>query len=69
VTAAKIAFLRSINKLTLRYDSLFCNGDAKTISKLNNCEVYGLNFTIEKEECIGHVGKRLGKQLLIVHSR
>ena len=60
-------FGRSESKLKLIYESLLCDcDDPKTVTALNNCEIYGPGLTIEKES-IGHVGKRLGKHLRLAH--
>ncbi|KAJ4445231.1 hypothetical protein ANN_07032 [Periplaneta americana] len=42
---------------------MLCDGDAKTYIKLNSVKPYGKNVEIEKEECINHMGKRLGTAL------
>ncbi|KAJ4427104.1 hypothetical protein ANN_24719 [Periplaneta americana] len=46
-----------------RYKTLLSDGDAKTLLKLNEVKPYGQGFTIVKEECVNHVGKRLGTAL------
>ena len=39
------------------------DGDAKTHSTLCKAEPYGAGVPIVKHECVGHVQKRMGKQL------
>ena len=39
------------------------DGDARTFKHLTEKKVYGDDVTIEKEECINHVGKRMGTAL------
>ena len=39
------------------------DGDAKTHSTLCKAEPYGASVPIVKHECVGHVQKRMGKQL------
>ena len=53
-----VLFSRSVNKYNFRYTQLLCDGDNKTVSALNNDEVYG-SITIVKSDCINHVNKRL----------
>ena len=48
------------SKLKLAHESLGCDGDLKTVTVLNDSEIYGPGFTIMKEECVGQVGKCLG---------
>lgn len=56
---------RSVNKNKMRYVVFVGDGDAKTFSALqemnNNTSPY--DFPIVKEECVNHVGKRLGTRL------
>ena len=48
------------SKLKLAHESLVCDGDLKTVTVLNDSEIYGPGFTIMKEESVGQVGKCLG---------
>ncbi|KAJ4442731.1 hypothetical protein ANN_04322 [Periplaneta americana] len=50
----------------LRYTSLLSDGDAKTFNKLCALKPYGPEHKIEKQECVNHVGKRLGTALRTV---
>ena len=53
---------RSVEKLKLRYATMISDGDSKTIKHLNDNKPYG-DVVVEKNECVGHVQKRLGTQL------
>ncbi|KAE8749128.1 hypothetical protein FOCC_FOCC004036 [Frankliniella occidentalis] len=59
VEGAGILWQRSLEKNKMRYTSVLSDGDAKTISHLNELQPYGEDIIIEKEECVNHVGKRL----------
>ena len=54
---------RSVRKNGMRYVKLLSDGDAKTWTRLSEVAPYGKSILIEKEECIIHVQKRLGKGL------
>ena len=60
--AARVLFSRSVNKYNIRYTQLLCDGDSKTVSALNNDEVYG-SIPIVKSDCINHVNKRLYNEI------
>lgn len=51
------------NNQKLQYRTVLSDGDSKTHQELNEKCVYGKDVTIEKEECINHVAKRLGTAL------
>ena len=63
--AAKDIFLRSVEKLGLRYTVFVGDGDSSCFSSVKQkCfEVFGENYIIVKEECVGHIQKRLGSGL------
>lgn len=60
--AALAIWNRSV-KHNMRYTTVLSDGDAKTYQQLVKNSVYGPNVSIEKEECINHVAKRLGTAL------
>ncbi|XP_012945262.1 uncharacterized protein LOC106013609 [Aplysia californica] len=60
--AALSIWSRSILKHQLRYVSMISDGDAKTISELHALDPYP-GTSVQKHECVNHVGKRLGKAL------
>ena len=62
VAAAEILWRRSV-EYKFRYTMVLSYGDAKTFIHLSALKVYGDNVTLEKEECINHVAKRLGTVL------
>ena len=53
---------RSIDVNSLRYTIYIGDGDSKGHRTVSDAKPYG-DITISKEECIGHVSKRLGKGL------
>ena len=57
VEAAKVIFRRSVDQYNLKYTRVLCDGDAKTVTTLNNAKIY--TDTIVKEDCVNHVSKRL----------
>ncbi|KAJ8681703.1 hypothetical protein QAD02_017495 [Eretmocerus hayati] len=61
--AAVIIWSRSEEQHGLRYTKMNSDGDTKTQTKLNEIQPYGPLVYIEKEECINHVHKRMGKGL------
>ncbi|KAL8588578.1 hypothetical protein ACOMHN_059532 [Nucella lapillus] len=63
VEAARVLWRRSVERHKLRYTVMLSDGDAKTFSELCQIKPYGEDVTIEKEECINHVSKRLGTAL------
>lgn len=62
LAAAEILWKRS-EQLGFRYTTMLSDGDSKAFTHLKNINVYGKDVTITKEECINHVGKRLGTAL------
>lgn len=62
VDAIKIMFERSINN-GVKYRNYIGDGDSKTYTGDLNSKPYGDDFLINKEECVGHVQKRMGKRL------
>ena len=54
---------RSVEKLHLRYTTVISDGDSKTHKQLVDLQPYGLDVVIEKNECVGHVEKRMGTRL------
>jgi hypothetical protein len=61
VAAARILCKRSVEKYRLRYRTILCDGDAKTLSTLNNEQVYGPEIELIKKDCVNHVAKRMYK--------
>ena len=56
-------FGRSVDKYNLRYNPFVGDGDSSAFRTVTKAKPYGEDFTIEKEECIGHIQKRMGSQL------
>lgn len=56
-------FGRSIRKHQLRYQTFIGDGDSKSYDNVVKSAPYGPTFLIQKEECTGHVQKRMGTRL------
>ncbi|KYQ49219.1 hypothetical protein ALC60_11725 [Trachymyrmex zeteki] len=63
VDAVVEMFLRSEQLHGVRYSNYIGDGDAKTFKAILDIEPYGHEFKIKKNECIGHVEKRMGSRL------
>eukprot|EP00794_Sanderia_malayensis_P013660 gene13659-15089_t len=59
-------FKRSIEKRCLKYTQFVGDGDSscfgKVVQELKAC--YGESYSVQKEECVGHIQKRMGSALL-----
>ena len=62
-------FRRSIRKYGLRYKTFIGDGDSKSYNSVVKSAPYGPIFITEKEECTGHIQKRMGTRLRSVVSR
>ena len=58
-------FLRSIKKHNLCYTTYVGDGDSSAFASVKNAVLlkYGDQYKIEKEDCIGHIQKRMGTAL------
>ncbi|GBN79607.1 hypothetical protein AVEN_228022-1 [Araneus ventricosus] len=63
VEGMKKIFRRSVAERGVRYLSYIGDGDASTFKDVCEDKPYGINTTIEKVECVGHVQKRMGTRL------
>lgn len=54
---------RSLEKHSLRYNPFIGDGDSKSYKKVCKDKPYGKDIVITKEECIGHVQKRMGTRM------
>ncbi|GBN09076.1 hypothetical protein AVEN_126267-1 [Araneus ventricosus] len=61
VEGMKKFFRRYVAERCVRYLSYI--GDASTFKDVCEDKPYGINTTIEKVECVGHVEKRMGTRL------
>lgn len=59
----KQMFNRSISKHNIRYTKYIGDGDTKSFKIVSDSKPYGEDVTISKLECVGHVQKRMGKNL------
>ncbi|GBN45659.1 hypothetical protein AVEN_174604-1 [Araneus ventricosus] len=63
VEGMKKFFRRSVAERGVRYLSYIGDGDASTFKDVCEDKPYGINTTIEKVECVGHVQRRMGTRL------
>lgn len=56
-------FQRSETLHGAKYTNYIGDGDSKTFLALSKKNPYGDNYPIQKEECVGHVQKRMGSRL------
>ncbi|GFO14624.1 hypothetical protein PoB_004112900 [Plakobranchus ocellatus] len=63
VRIAEVLWGRSIQRYNLRYTTIVSDGDSKSFNRLLELQPYGSDVLITKEDCINHVGKRLGAAL------
>ncbi|GBN58852.1 hypothetical protein AVEN_64691-1 [Araneus ventricosus] len=63
VEGMKKIFRRSVAKRGVRYLSHIGDGDSFTFKDVCEDKPYGINTTIEKVKCVGHVQKRMGTRL------
>ena len=54
---------RSLEQYNLRYTTYIGDGDSKGHTAVQDMKVYGEDVTVVKEECVGHIQKRIGKNL------
>ena len=66
--AVKSLWSRSMNVNGLRYTTYIGDGDSKAYRSVCDRQPYG-EVPIEKQECIGHVQKRVGKNLLTLKQK
>ncbi len=62
---ASSIFKRSIETRKLKYTTFVGDGDSDTFKVVRECmqSIYGSRYSVEKEECIGHIQKRMGTAL------
>ena len=56
-------FQRSVETRGLKYLYFIGDGDSKTFKQVADAKPYGDDCIIKKKECVGHVGKRMGRRL------
>jgi hypothetical protein len=63
--AAVAIFSRSINTRQLKYTTFVGDGDSSSFGRVKEAleREFGVAYEIKKEECVGHVQKRLGTAL------
>lgn len=60
---AVVLWSRSEQEAKMRYTKFVSDGDAKSWTALIEAEPYGEEVVIQKDECVNHVGKRMGTAL------
>ena len=60
---------RSEEQRHLRYTTFIGDGDCKGFEAVRTAQPYGAECPIIKEECVGHVQKRVGTQLCELKKR
>ena len=60
---AEVMWKRSVSLHNMRYTTMVGDGDSKAYDTVCELKPYGDNVSIDKEECMNHVGKRLGTAL------
>lgn len=63
VAGVKDIFSRSLQRYNVRYVQYLGDGDSKSFAAVSELKPYGNDVTITKQECIGHVQKRMGARL------
>jgi len=63
---AIVIFSRSIQKHQLRYSKFVGDGDSSCLGRVAEAMAgkYGVAYEVTKEECVGHVQKRMGAALM-----
>ena len=60
---AKVLWTRSQDEHSVRYTTFVGDGDGSASGRVRAAKPYGESTVIEKEDCIGHVQKRMGSKL------
>jgi hypothetical protein len=60
---AVFMYEQSVESRGVRYNPYVGDGDTKSFKAVQNAKPYGPDYTIRKEECIGHIQKRMGTRL------
>ena len=56
-------FARSMDKYKVRYNPLLGDGDSSAYRHICKDKPYGDTYEVAKEECVGHIQKRMGTGL------
>lgn len=56
-------FLRSVEKFGAKYTNYIGDGDSKTFAGILKINLYSEDCPVTKNECVGHVQKRMGTRL------
>ena len=63
VECTKRIWARSIDKNQFRYITFLSDGDNKAYDAVSVFKIYGTSRSIQKEDCINHVSKRVSTAL------
>ena len=63
VEAAEMLWGSSVDRLNFRYTTILSDDDSWSYKRLCDLQPCGPDVTIEKEECVNHVAKRMGTAL------
>ena len=65
VDSALDIFIRSIERRRLRSTTYVGDGDTSSFAVVRDkmLDVYGTDYTVVKEDCVGHIQKRMGSRL------
>lgn len=69
VEGAKIMFARSVPQYNVRYVDYLGDGDSNAYKAVCEAMPYGADVVIQKQECVGHVQKRMGARLRDLKNR
>ena len=56
-------YSRSVQHNKLQYLTMISDGDCKNHARVEELKPYGDEVSVLKEDCVGHVQKRMGRQL------
>ncbi len=59
-----VLYHRSVEELGVCYNPRIADGDSKSHDRINREQPYGPDHPVKKEECVGHVQKRCGTNLI-----
>ena len=63
IEGVKRLFRRSEEDHGLRYTTYVGDGDSRSFTIITKLQPYGPEVEIKKEECVGHIQKRMGTRL------
>ncbi len=64
-----VLYHRSVEELGVYYNPRIADGDSKSHDRILQEKPYGPDHPVQKEECVGHVQKRCGTNLINLTKR